>query len=115
MQSHHQRKLLGWSREICIAFHVPWHCFQEDLLHDLSQHKGETDRLVVPQVFLKMDLLKNGCGVALFFQSPGTLPDCHEFSNIIESGLAIKSDNSLRTVGYISSGPIDLWIFRFLR
>ncbi|KAK4807049.1 hypothetical protein QYF61_018390 [Mycteria americana] len=41
-------------------------------------------------------------------QSPRTSPDCHDFSNIMESGLAATSANSLRTLGCISSGPIDL-------
>ncbi|XP_053908173.1 olfactory receptor 14A16-like [Cuculus canorus] len=43
-----------------------------------------------------------------FFQSPGTSPDCHGFSAIMESGLATTSANSLRTLGCISSRPIDL-------
>lgn len=33
------------------VFHVPLKSFQEDLLHDLVRHRGETDRLAVPQVF----------------------------------------------------------------
>ncbi|KAK4810922.1 hypothetical protein QYF61_013330 [Mycteria americana] len=41
-------------------------------------------------------------------QSPGTSPNCHDFSNIMESGLATTSANSLRTLGCMSSGPIDL-------
>lgn len=48
-------------------------------------------------------------------QSPGTLPDWHDFSSITESGLAIASANSLRTLGFISSGSMDFWMFRFLR
>ncbi|KAK4825808.1 hypothetical protein QYF61_002413 [Mycteria americana] len=47
--------------------------------------------------------------------SPGTSPDCHDFSNIMESGLATTSANSFRTLGCISSGPIDLCMFRLLR
>ena len=35
----------------------------------------------------------------LFFQPPGTSPDCHVFSNIMESGLATTSANSLQTPG----------------
>jgi len=50
-----------------------------------------------------------------FFQSPGTSPDCHDFSNTIEGGLAVMWANSLRTLGCISSGPTDLWMFGFLR
>ncbi|KAK4832883.1 hypothetical protein QYF61_026433 [Mycteria americana] len=41
--------------------------------------------------------------------SPGTSPDCNDFSNIMESGLATTSASSLRTLGCISSGPIDLF------
>jgi len=43
-----------------------------------------------------------------FFQSPGTSPDCHDYSNIMESSLAMTPVNSLRTLGCSSSGPIDL-------
>lgn len=43
-----------------------------------------------------------------FFQSPETSPDCHDFSSIIENSLASTSANCLRTIRYISSGPIDL-------
>jgi len=50
-----------------------------------------------------------------FFQSPGTSPDCHNLSNIVESDMAMTSGNSLRTLGSILSGPIDLCMFRFLR
>jgi len=50
-----------------------------------------------------------------FFQSPGTSPDCHDFSDTMESSLAIASANSLRTLGCLSSGPIDLHMCRFLR
>ena len=41
-----------------------------------------------------------------FFQSPGTSPECHNFSN--------TSANSLRMLECITSGLIDLWMFRFL-
>jgi len=50
-----------------------------------------------------------------FFQLPGTSSDCHDFLSVIEKDMATKSANSLRTLGCISSGPIDLGIFRFLR
>ncbi|KAK4812332.1 hypothetical protein QYF61_017109 [Mycteria americana] len=45
---------------------------------------------------------------ALDATSPGTSPDCHGISNIMERGLATRAANSLRTLGCISSGPIDL-------
>ncbi|KAK4817090.1 hypothetical protein QYF61_027921 [Mycteria americana] len=48
-------------------------------------------------------------------QSPGTSPDCHDFSNIVESGLATALANSQRTLGCIWSGPMGLHMFRFLR
>lgn len=50
----------------------------------------------------------------LSFQAPGTSPDCHDFSNTIESELVSPSTNSVKTVEGISSGHIDLWMFRFL-
>jgi len=50
-----------------------------------------------------------------FSHSPGTSPDSHDLSNIMESGLGTASASSLRTPGCISSGPTDLCMFRFLR
>jgi len=50
-----------------------------------------------------------------FLQSPGTSPDWCDFSNVVESGLATTSANSLRTLGYISMGPMHFWMFRFLK
>jgi len=35
-----------------------------------------------------------------FFQALGTSPDCHDLSNIKESGLATTSASSLRTLRY---------------
>ena len=49
-----------------------------------------------------------------FLQSPGTSPDCHDFSSITDSGLAATSANSLRTLGRVSSGPIDSCMLSFL-
>ncbi|XP_031953022.1 uncharacterized protein LOC116438291 [Corvus moneduloides] len=40
-------------------------------------------------------------------QSPGTSPDCQDFSNTTESSLATTTANSLRTLGCIPSGPAD--------
>lgn len=40
-----------------------------------------------------------------FFQSLGTLPDCHDFSNVAETVWA-TSASSLRTLGCISSDPM---------
>lgn len=61
---------------------------------------------VLLSVFLKM---------FPFPQSPEASADCHDFSNVLRSNLAATSDNSLRTLRYILSGPIDLCAFRFLR
>lgn len=62
---------------------------QEDLPHDLPRHRGGVDR--------------------------SYSSDCLGFSNSMESYLATTLFNSLRILGFISSGPIDLYIFRFLR
>lgn len=40
---------LSWMTSLS---HVPEHSFWEDLLHDLIRHKGEVDKLVVPNVLL---------------------------------------------------------------
>ncbi|GAB0209091.1 hypothetical protein GRJ2_003374800 [Grus japonensis] len=42
------------------------------------------------------------------FQSAGTSPDCQDFSNMMESGLATSSAISLKTRRCISSGPMNL-------
>jgi len=80
-------------------FHIPDHSFQEDLLLDVPWYRGKTERLVFPWVLLST-FLKN-CVTLPFFQSPGISPDCHNFSNIIESGLVTTSPNSLQTLGCI--------------
>ena len=50
-----------------------------------------------------------------FFQSRGTSPENHDFSNMMESGLASTSAISFRTQGWISPGPMDLHTFNFIR
>jgi len=87
--------------------------FQEDLLHDFPQNRGEANRSIVLQIILST-LHKNGHYIA-FFPSPGTLPDHRDFSSIIKSGLATTLASSLRTLGCTPLGSIDLWMFRFLR
>lgn len=44
------------------VLHLPWHCFQEDLFHDLSRHRGETHESVVSQVLLST-LCTNGSDI----------------------------------------------------
>jgi len=61
-----------------------------------------------------LPILKMGT-IFPFFQSPGASPDCHDRSNIMESGLATTSANSLRTLGCILAAPIDLCMYRLLR
>jgi len=50
-----------------------------------------------------------------FFQSLGISTDSHDFSNIMKCDLATTSALSLRTLGRISSGPMDLHTFSFIR
>jgi len=73
--------------------------------------EGRLDRMVVPRI-IHFVLLKNGSKVS-FCSVTRDFTYCHDFSNI-ESGLVTTSANSLRTLGCISLGPIDLWMFRFL-
>lgn len=56
---------------------------------------------------------KNECD-ASFFPVTGDLPECHDFSGIGESGLAITSASSFRTLGCISLSLMDLCMFMFL-
>jgi len=48
-----------------LILHVPYHSFQEDMLHDLDRHRGETDWPVVPRVF-HFTVLKTGVMFPLF-------------------------------------------------
>ena len=73
----------------------------------------ETDRLVSSQGHPFYSLKTSA--MLPFSQSPGTSSDCRDFSNIIESGLAITSANSLRTPGCISLEPIHLWMLKLLK
>lgn len=50
-----------------------------------------------------------------FFESLEVSPDCDYFSNMMEKGLTTTSAKSLRILGCISSGPMDLYVVRFLR
>nr|XP_038030255.1 solute carrier family 12 member 7 isoform X3 [Anas platyrhynchos]XP_038030256.1 solute carrier family 12 member 7 isoform X3 [Anas platyrhynchos] len=45
---------------------------------------------------------------------PGTLPDCQDFSNKLESVLTTISANSLRILGGMSLDPMDLNLFSFI-
>jgi len=49
--------------------------------------------------FLKMER------IFPFFQSPRTSPDSHDFSNMVERGLATTSAHSFRSLGCILSSP----------
>lgn len=52
--------------------------------------------------------------VSHIVQSLGIL-DCHSFSSMMYSGLGTSSDTSLRTLGCILSGHMDLCTFMLLR
>ena len=77
------------------------------MLHDLPQQRGEAGGLAVPWVIpatlLKMDV------TLTFFQAPRTSSDHHDFSNIIESGLATMSANSPRTPGCLGHWSL-IWL-----
>lgn len=53
--------------------------------------------------------------ISPFLQSLRTSSDCNDFSNMMKSGLAIMSANSIRTLGCISLGPTDLHMFTFFK
>lgn len=61
---------------------------------------------------LLVTLFKNACGVLFSPVTEGF--DCHNFSYIMESVLAITSSNALRTLGHVCSFPMDVCRFRFL-
>lgn len=93
---------------LAVTNQLPVPPFQKDILHDLARHWDESDRPMVPWVYL-IFLLKNGI-VFLLYQSV----DCHNFSNMIDS-LATSSINFFRICSCISSGlsqnPPDPWSF----
>ncbi|KAK4829762.1 hypothetical protein QYF61_006486 [Mycteria americana] len=62
--------------------------------------------------FRDKDVVQDSVKCFAQVQSVGTSLDCHNFSNMMDSGLAISSDSSLRPHGCISSGPMDLGTFR---
>ncbi|KAK4811014.1 hypothetical protein QYF61_015718 [Mycteria americana] len=64
--------------------------------------------------FRDKDVVRDSVKCFAQVQSVGTSPDCHNFSNMMDSGLATSSTSSLRTRGCISSGPMDLCTFRAL-
>lgn len=65
-------------------------------------HRDEADRLVVPKRswYFFIPFSKMGATSTLFL---GSSPVCYGFSNIMPT----TSASSLRSLGYISSGPID--------
>jgi len=48
--------------------------------------------------------------ISPFFYSPRFSADCHGLSNFMESDSATTSTSSLRTLGCILLGPIDIYI-----
>jgi len=92
------------------VFHAPWHSFQENLIPDLPQHRGEADMLVVSWVILST-LLKNEYDIAFF-------PVTRDFTWL--SGLFKyhreclgNYTNFIKILSCISLGAIYLWMFRF--
>ena len=68
---------------------------------------------VVPWVFLS-PFLKNGSDVSLFSVTGNLVSDSHDLWNMMESGLTTTTASSLRTLGYMSSSPIDLYMFSLM-
>lgn len=93
---------------VCL-FHVPYHSFQEDLFHDLSHHRSEADRSVVPCVVFST-LLKN---VLPFFHSLGSDESNHCAFLILSRGTWWI--HQAVTSGLWDASYWDFWIFRFLR
>ena len=50
-----------------------------------------------------------------FFLSPGSLPDSHDSSNMVEGGLATTSASPFGTLGWMLSCSIDLYTLRLTR
>lgn len=63
------------------------------MLHDLTEHGDEADWRVFPRILL-FTLFKNGCEVSLLY-SLVTSPDCHDFSDMLESSVANTPSNTV--------------------
>ena len=106
----HHRTPLDWSRtiygEAMLAVsdhlfipHVPLHLFQEDLFRDLSRHRHEAHRFVVPLPTLSKKLTALNCGyqekvlhqravgIEQAAQSNGHSPELLEFRECLDSAL----------------------------
>jgi len=111
-QLHHHRRPLGqsgrtwWSHASCPISPPSLLCCSIASSRICSMIFPRTEVRLTGWQFsgLSFLTLKNGCDIA-FFQSPGPSPDCRDFSNIIESGLATHQP--------IPSGPWDS--LRFLQ
>jgi len=57
--------MLITTNHLIFIFHVPQYGLQVDLPHDLARHRGETDLVVAPWIFL-FSLLENGSYVSPF-------------------------------------------------
>ena len=71
--------------------HVIKHVIQDDLFHDLSRHRGETHRPVVPGVLLA-PLLVNGSDVTL----PPVIRSAQECSGVLRSAVRSMEKKELR-------------------
>lgn len=95
-----------------LIFHIFWDILQDNMFHDPSGHKYEAYWLFGTGVLL-FTLLKM-IMIFLFTQSLKSLPDCHNFSNMMECGRTIPSANYLRTLRCNFSCLLSLCMFSFL-
>jgi len=93
-----------------IVLHVPCNSTQDDLFDNFCWHWAQADGPVVPQIFLTT--LADGCHISKsaviwdLINWWGMLVD-------VESWLAITSTSSVITLGWILSGPINLWLSKW--
>jgi len=66
-------------------------------------------------LILLSPFLENGKQMFPFFHSLGTSPNSCDFSDMMEIGSATTSASSFRILGFISSGPMDLYTFSLIR
>jgi len=95
------------------VLHMFANSYQEDFLHHPCRFPGGAGQPVVPQIFLLV-LLEDGSDIA-FLQPPGSSPNHHDLSQIIEGGLAMTPASSLSTRGRIPSGPTGLHMSGLLK
>lgn len=108
----HSHSCTGMWRGMYLIIHIPNCGFPEDLFQSRSRDRVESDQPEVPW-FLFFSFLEDRHEI--YKQSSGTSSDCHDFSKLIESGLAMTLISFINTLRFIPSGPMHFFMWNFLK